>query len=390
MERVDLSQSSARVLIRMADELRVSQSSARMMTRAPMQADVSLSGFRGLIRYQPLTVQAFRFSQGKARILVRLSPNFRWVDMFTDIVFPNDIGQNSDASTRFNTLVNQVASGHDQRIALWDYPLMEYNVAYGVRTMEQLHDLIRLFRAMRGRLNSFRFLDKIDYTSTFAVLEESRSPEEISPTDQQIGTGDGETTSFQLVKHYDFDGETATRPIYKPIWDTVLVAVNGEEIFHFECDYSTGIVTIVPRVDVEVPGATLTYIGGTTWSITVVGDPGDPTTYLPLLKAGEYFGVTGFGAEILRGVVVGSPEPSTTEVRFTWPKGTPSAEPELAVGNIRIVTDNTPRVGDVVTAGYHFHVPVRFDSDRIPVKLEYYGIGSASEVKLVEVRPDEE
>ena len=49
-----------------------------------------------------------------------------------------------------------------------------------------------------------------------------------------------------------------------------------------------------------------------------------------------------------------------------------------------------PGEGARVTAGFEFDVPVRFDTDRLPVKLEYSGVGSASEIKLVEVRPDEE
>lgn len=39
----------------------------------------------------------------------------------------------------------------------------------------------------------------------------------------------------------------------------------------------------------------------------------------------------------------------------------------------------------VVTAGYTFHVPVRFDTDTLPFSLETYQLG-ATEVPLVEVR----
>lgn len=39
----------------------------------------------------------------------------------------------------------------------------------------------------------------------------------------------------------------------------------------------------------------------------------------------------------------------------------------------------------VVTAGYTFHVPVRFDTDSLPFSLETYQLG-ATEVPLVEVR----
>jgi uncharacterized protein (TIGR02217 family) len=49
-----------------------------------------------------------------------------------------------------------------------------------------------------------------------------------------------------------------------------------------------------------------------------------------------------------------------------------------------------PKTGKVLTAGFKFFVPVRFDVDRLPVTLEEYGVGSAGDVKLIEVRPWDE
>jgi uncharacterized protein (TIGR02217 family) len=40
---------------------------------------------------------------------------------------------------------------------------------------------------------------------------------------------------------------------------------------------------------------------------------------------------------------------------------------------------------DEVTAGFHFHVPVRFNTNRLPIQLREYELGSAR-VPLVEVR----
>jgi hypothetical protein len=63
---------------------------------------------------------------------------------------------------------------------------------------------------------------------------------------------------------------------------------------------------------------------------------------------------------------------------------------ETAPGDIRIRHVISPGDGVEVTAGYRFHVPVRFQTDRLPIRLETYGIGSATEVKLVEVRSKDE
>ena len=46
-----------------------------------------------------------------------------------------------------------------------------------------------------------------------------------------------------------------------------------------------------------------------------------------------------------------------------------------------------PVSGATLTAGFQFYVPVRFDTDTLPMTLEDYGIGSANSIKLVEVRP---
>ncbi|MCC5980357.1 MAG: DUF2460 domain-containing protein [Oceanicaulis sp.] len=51
-----------------------------------------------------------------------------------------------------------------------------------------------------------------------------------------------------------------------------------------------------------------------------------------------------------------------------------------------IVFDAPPADGAAVTAGFHFDVPVRFDTDRLEVSLDHFGAGLAASVPLVEVR----
>ncbi len=60
-----------------------------------------------------------------------------------------------------------------------------------------------------------------------------------------IGTGDGVTASFQLVKTYADAGATVTRTIAKPVAGTVRVAVNGVEQVptRYTVDVTTGRVT---------------------------------------------------------------------------------------------------------------------------------------------------
>ena len=51
-----------------------------------------------------------------------------------------------------------------------------------------------------------------------------------------------------------------------------------------------------------------------------------------------------------------------------------------------VTLDAPPDTGAVVTAGFEFDTPVRFDSDRIEVTLESFDAGRMAAVPLVEVR----
>lgn len=57
---------------------------------------------------------------------------------------------------------------------------------------------------------------------------------------------------------------------------------------------------------------------------------------------------------------------------------------ETATGMVAFATP--PAIGAVVTAGFEFDVPVRFDADRIEVTLESFGAGRMAAVPLIEVR----
>jgi uncharacterized protein (TIGR02217 family) len=74
-----------------------------------------------------------------------------------------------------------------------------------------------------------------------------------------IGTGDGETPAFQLVKRYGAGDSAYARPITKPVAGTVLVAVDGVPQVagtDFTLDTATGMVTFlaghIPVEDAEV------------------------------------------------------------------------------------------------------------------------------------------
>ncbi len=60
------------------------------------------------------------------------------------------------------------------------------------------------------------------------------------------------------------------------------------------------------------------------------------------------------------------------------------AETDLTTGAVTLA--EAPDVDAVVTAGFLFDTPVRFDADRIEVTLESFGAGRMAAVPLIEVR----
>ncbi len=57
-----------------------------------------------------------------------------------------------------------------------------------------------------------------------------------------------------------------------------------------------------------------------------------------------------------------------------------------ATGVVTFTGGNIPTMGQSVTAGFEFDVPVRFDTDRLEVNLSLIEAGSIPNIPIVEVR----
>lgn len=336
-----------------------------------------------------------RLTQVYVQILALRTPTFEWheEDMLVYEVFPKNISFNSIGAVRFATDVVQVDSGADQRGSRWDQSLMEFDVAYGVRTMEDLHALIAFFRAMRGRLYSFLIEDVVDHKSTLAVLEEARAAPAISPQDQQLGVGDNLTKTFQLVKHYKTLNalQEQVRIITKPKANTTIVSINDLQVANFTVDLLTGIVTFVSEY--TATGTLSVAQPGAAGTARITGAPG----FFANFAIGKNIVTTGWAVPnnvtdetMVISITGKAGDSSYIDVSYDSTKWHVGEVAETGVANVTVRTHPAPVLGEVVKAGFEFWVPVRFDTDRLPVTLEDYGIGGAADVKLVEVRPGEE
>lgn len=147
---------------------------------------------------------------------------------FHDVVFPEAISYGSSGGPQFNTTIIELANGHEQRNINWAETRAKYDAKFGVKTIDQMEELLDFFNARRGRAYGFLFKDHLDFTIV----------------NQQIGTGNGANKVFQLYKRYEpltaffFD-----RPIRKPKAGTLEMRVNGVIAPH-TVSTSTGLVTI--------------------------------------------------------------------------------------------------------------------------------------------------
>ena len=112
--------------------------------------------------------------------------------------------------------------------------------------------MLAFFEARGGQLNGFRFRDPVDFMS----CGPGGTP---APGDQAVGTGDGTTRAFQLVKSYADAGGAFARTIAKPVEGTVLVAVGGVPVEAPDVllDAATGVLTFSPDA-VPAAGAAVT------------------------------------------------------------------------------------------------------------------------------------
>ena len=147
---------------------------------------------------------------------------------FVEIQFPADISYGSSGGPTFSTDVIEAFSGFEQRNINWSAARARYNVAHGVKTQSQLDELIAFFRARQGKAIGFRFKDWMDYQAVA----------------QNIGTGNGSQTVFQLTKKYT-SSVTVTRIIKKPVNNSALkIYLNAVlQSSGYTVNYTTGAVT---------------------------------------------------------------------------------------------------------------------------------------------------
>jgi uncharacterized protein (TIGR02217 family) len=195
---------------------------------------------------------------------------------FHDIQFPLSIAFHSTGGPTRRTEIVALGSGHEERNAVWASSRRHFDVGSGVKSLDDLQTVVAFFEARMGRLYGFRFKDFSDWKSCAPGRD-------IAPTDQQIGTGDGSRTGFQLTKTYASGPASWMRTIAKPVDDSVRVAVGGSEMTSgWSCDAASGIVTFA-----SAPAAGAAIMAGFAFDCPVRFDTDQLSINLASFAAGE-------------------------------------------------------------------------------------------------------
>lgn len=199
---------------------------------------------------------------------------------FHEIRFPAAISFGSSGGPERRTEIVTLGSGHEERNTRWADSRRRYNAGLGIKTLNDLHEVISFFEQRRGRLYGFRWKDHTDHRSSAPLST-------ISSSDQLIGEGDGMATTFQLSKTYGEASSAYSRTISKPVQNSVMISVNDVQQIEdtdFTIDYQTGGITFEPS---SMPPAEALIKAGFEFDVPVRFDTDQLKINLASFNAGE-------------------------------------------------------------------------------------------------------
>lgn len=199
---------------------------------------------------------------------------------FHDVTFPIAVSFGATGGPERRNEIVLLTSGREKRNARFADSRRHYDAGTGLRSLEDIYEVMAFFEARRGSLHAFRFRDPFD-------MKSCRPGETPGPLDQAIGTGDGTAAAFQLVKTYGSGADVYRRPIAKPVAGSVRVAVAGAERAEgpdFTVDAATGVVTFQPGA---IPPAGAAVTAGFVFDVPVRFDAERLEVNLAAFKAGQ-------------------------------------------------------------------------------------------------------
>ncbi|MCQ0971879.1 DUF2460 domain-containing protein [Paracoccus sp. TK19116] len=170
---------------------------------------------------------------------------------FHDVRFPANLSLGSIGGPERRTEIVTLTSGFEERNSPWAHSRRRYDAGMGLRSLDDMSELLAFFEARGGQMHGFRWKDWADHKSCAPSVQPGFE-------DQVIGIGDGVRREFSLTKAYSSGGVSYLRPIQKPVLNSVRAGVGGVErvqTLDYAIDHDTGTCTFAVPPDV---GASVT------------------------------------------------------------------------------------------------------------------------------------
>lgn len=166
---------------------------------------------------------------------------------FLDIYMPDAVpGYPCISAPQTKTTIQVNAGGSERRNQEWEHPLHRFILPEALaREWSVVEELKKHWLITKGPYYSFAWRDPLDFSSDDLDAPNPETDPIPTETDQALGTGDGFTDSFQLMKRYTYGGHTYDRLIHLPVLSTVVVADDGALVSSsdYAVSRSGGIVT---------------------------------------------------------------------------------------------------------------------------------------------------
>ncbi|MEM9579978.1 MAG: DUF2460 domain-containing protein [Pseudomonadota bacterium] len=197
---------------------------------------------------------------------------------FHEVRFPASLSFGSLGGPERRTDIVTLSNGFEERNTPWAHSRRRYDAGMGMRSLDELEEVLHFFEARHGQMFAFRWKDWADYKS-------SAPSEDVSDQDQVIGYGDGETTVFGLTKTYQSGDQSYARRIVKPVSGTVAVSIAGDPQqldVHYALDLTQGTITFD-----RAPDAGREVLAGFEFDVPVRFDTDRIHTSVASFQAGE-------------------------------------------------------------------------------------------------------
>lgn len=293
--------------------------------------------------------------------------------IYYDVIFPECISYGSTGVPRYQTEKAEVLSGSEQRNTRWSYPKHEYSINMENLPADELSSVLNIWHVVRGDYAGFLFMDPQDHTSSNTA--NALSGTTVDDEDQLVAAAIGGQLTYPLYKEYQVGSRIVQRRIKYPKDGTIVVAVDGYSTTQWAYDYDNCLLTWDTTEgateNVSVSSNVLVNATGN-WNGLEVGDL--------VTFSGFVNGVNNSGAEPRRVTSVSGANLEVEEFNGTSISHTNEAATAVTWAHA------TPPTDAVITAGFYFYVPVRFDGGADAVSEIQAGLRESSFTTLGDIK----